>query len=406
MSRDARSVLSAPHLLVGPRQGTTEIRQERDSGSRLRSGLDNKPCQKRECITGVSNMGETTHMNPSQRVITKVYDYLGAATLRVVVLAFLCANVCIAQRYPRVDLAVGYEVEAQWPQRRPEESAAVPGIAVDAKDQIWTFHRLDPPVRVYSRDGKLIRSWGKGQFKGSHQIKIDHEGNVWLADYALHVVRKFTPQGKLLLTLGTPGQSGADDKHLNAPTDMAITPLGEVFVADGYGNNRVVHFDAHGRFIKAWGRLGTRPGEFSLPHSIALDSSGRLYVADRNNARVQVFNQSGKFLAEWRNLLVPWSISITPKDEIYICGSSPMRWGEAPEFGVPPKDQLVMKFTAEGRLLELCTFPKGEDGSEQPGELNWVHGIAVDSSGDLYLGDIMGKRAQKFMRRETAQIRN
>ena len=180
---------------------------------------------------------------------------------------------------------------------------------------------------------------------------------------------------------------------------MAITPSGDVFVTDGYGNNRVVHFDGDGRFVKTWGRLGTKPGEFSVPHAIALDSKGCLYVADRNNARVQVFDQSGRFLAEWRDKLVPWGFAVTRDDEIWVCGSSPMRWRAGDQMlGVPPKDQVFMKFDTDGRLLQLWTAPVGVEGHARPGDCIWVHCMAVDSKGDLYAGDIMGKRAQKFVR--------
>src|SRR5690606_37178584 len=120
-----------------------------------------------------------------------------------------------------------------------------------------------------------------------------------------HTITKFSPEGKVLLTLGTRGQPGEDASHLNQPTDVAITPAG-VFVADGYVNSRVVQYTADGKFVKAWGRLGTGPGEFSLPHGIAADSRGRLYVVDRNNVRVQVFDSNGTYLTEWRNIITPW----------------------------------------------------------------------------------------------------
>jgi DNA-binding beta-propeller fold protein YncE len=332
---------------------------------------------------------------------------------RISVIGFLCFVVITSlsfaqqrapERYPKINLAVGYQHDPNWPQKPAEAVwAAMPGVAVDANGHIWTFNRGNIPIQVYTADGALVRMWGQGEFKNPHHIKIDREGNVWVSDTLLHTVRKCTPDGKVLLTLGTPGEAGTDEKHLNQPTDMAITPSGEVFVADGYGNNRVVHFDAQGRFVKAWGKLGIGPGEFSLPHAIVVDSRGRLYVADRNNARVQVFDQSGKFLAEWRNLITPWGIWITPKDEIYVCGSSPMLWSETrgSMLSIPPKDQVVMRFDPDGRVRQIWTFPKGEDGKEKPGDLNWVHAIAVDSGGHLYLGDINGKRAQRFIRIES-----
>jgi hypothetical protein len=214
-------------------------------------------------------------------------------------------------------------------------------------------------------------------------------------------VRKFTPEGQPLLTMGVSGTPGDDAGHFNRPTDVVVTPSGDVFVSDGYGNNRIVHYDRNGRFVKTFGKLGTGPGELSVPHSIDVDSRGRLYVADRNNVRVQVFEQSGKFVAEWRGVMVPWTIWITPKDEIYVCGSSPMLWGETPDsamLGLPPKDQIVVKFDPEGRVRGMWVFPRGVNGQEKPGDLNVVHGFAVDADGSLYLGDITGRRAQRFVR--------
>jgi len=313
-----------------------------------------------------------------------------------------------AQVYPRVDLAGGYRVDPSWP-RRPEGMAwgEMPGVCVDPHDRVWTFNRGETPVQVYGPDGRFLRAWGRGQVGKAHHIRVDGAGHVWLSDIGLHVVRKFTPEGELLLTLGTPGEAGADSTHLDMPTDVAVTADGQAFVADGYGNNRIVHYDAAGRFVKTWGGLGSGAGQFSLPHSIALDSRGRLYVADRNNVRVQVFDQDGTYLDEWRDLIVPWHVWITPGDEVYVCGSSPMRWagklGVLPGLmvGIPPKDQVLLRFTTGGRALALWTFPMGAEGRERPGELNWVHGMGVDSRGNVYLGDIQGKRAQKFERLES-----
>jgi streptogramin lyase len=305
-------------------------------------------------------------------------------------------------RYPRIDVAAGYRLDPAWP-RKPAEAtwAGMSSMAVDAAGNIWTFNRGNIPVQVYRADGTLVRSWGQGAFKNPHQLQIDRDGNVWTADDGNHTVRKFTPDGKLLLTLGAEGQPGDDNAHFNRPTDVVVTPAGDVFISDGYGNNRIVHYDRNGKFVKSWGKLGVAAGELSVPHSIDVDSKGRLYVADRNNVRVQVFDQSGKFLAEWRNVMVPWTIWISPRDEIYICGSSPMQWSETPEsamLGLPPKDQVVMKFDPDGRVREVWVFPRGVNGQEKPGDLNVVHGIAVDASGALYLGDVTGRRAQRFVR--------
>lgn len=303
--------------------------------------------------------------------------------------------------YPHVNMSICYEVDPNWPQRPAgAEWGSMSGVTVDALDQVWLFTRAVPPVQVFTAEGKFVRSWGNDHINRAHMLRFDPQGNAWTTDVRLHVARQFTPEGKLLRTLGTPEVAGEDATHLNKPTDVAVTRAGEIFVADGYGNNRIVHFDKNGRFVKAWGKLGVKPGEFSLPHSLAIDSKERLYVADRNNARVQVFNTDGKFLTEWRNLLVPWVITITKNDEIWISGSSPMPWREKDAvLSCPPKDQLVMRFDADGRVQQLWTLPRGQEGTSVPGEVDWLHGIGVDSQGNLYVGDIMGKRAQKLVRR-------
>jgi hypothetical protein len=318
----------------------------------------------------------------------------------VLTILVMSASAAESAKPLRKSPSICYEVVPQWPERPAAFVwGQVPGVAVSEKDEVYVFTRAKPPVQVYDRQGKLLRSWGEEAIGNAHYIRLDRQGNVWVADVGHHTVMQFTPQGKLLRTLGTPDQPGEDATHLNKPTDMAITSEGEVFVSDGYGNNRVVHFDRQGRFVKAWGKKGTRPGEFDLPHSIVLDSKGRLYVADRSNARVQVFDQNGRFLDQWRELLVPWGLCITKNDEIWACGSSCMPYGPGDGLlSCPPKDQVLMRFAPSGKLLQLWTLPKGVDGREQPGEVNWLHTVAVDSHGDLYVGDIQGKRAQKLMR--------
>jgi streptogramin lyase len=309
--------------------------------------------------------------------------------------------------YPKVDVVAGYRWVENWPQKPAEAVwAAMSGIAVDSSNNIWTLNRGNIPIQVYRPDGSLVRMWGQGGVFGNpHQVRFDKDGNVWTADNGFHTVSKFTPEGKLLLTLGTKGAAGEDNSHFNQPTDLVVSPSGDVFISDGYVNSRVVHYDKNGKFVKAWGKLGTGPGEFSLPHGIGMDSKGRLYVVDRNNGRVQVFEQSGKYVTEWRNIINPWAIWITPKDEVFVCGSTPSQWwevqpGPTAMNGVPAKDQIVVKFDTDGRVRELWAFPLGAGTSAKPGELNWVHTLAVDAKGDLYLGDIRGRRAQKFARVE------
>jgi sugar lactone lactonase YvrE len=304
--------------------------------------------------------------------------------------------------YPKINLAAGYKVDPTWPAKPPEVKwRYMTGIAVDAKDRVWTLNAIEPQVQVYSVDGTFLHAWGGPGFKNPHHIVIDRQGNVWITDYGLHVVQKFTEKGKLLLTLGTPNEPGADATHFNRPTAAAVTPTGDVFVTDGYGNNRVVHFDAQGSFVKMWGKLGVKAGELSQPHSLSVDSKGRLYVGERNNCRIQIFDQNGRSMGQWRNLVNPWGTWITPDDQVYVCGSSPKRWGKHSNLGNPPTDQLLMKLDTTGRVLSLWTFPLVKPGQQTPGHIDWIHGLAVDSHGNVYVGDVSDNgerhRAQKFV---------
>lgn len=301
--------------------------------------------------------------------------------------------------YPRGNRSPAYVVDKNWPQT-PDgvERNTVTGIAVDAKNQVWIATAAEPHVQVYSSTGKYIRGFGKGVLEGPHHLKIDHQGNIWVADPVLHAMFKFSPEGKLLMTLGIPGEFGEDERRLSQPTDCVVAKNGDIFVSDGYGNNRVVHYDANGKFVKQWGKLGSEPGEFCNPHAIAIDSQGRLYVADRYNGRVQVFAQDGKVLDVWDNIVIPWGLWITAEDDIWVCGSSLDVWPADPKalLGSKPKDQLMLKFDTKGKLRQLTSIPLGGEVVE-PGQLSLVHCLALDKAGNLYCGDVLGKRAQKFV---------
>jgi DNA-binding beta-propeller fold protein YncE len=298
-------------------------------------------------------------------------------------------------REPRL---IEYDVDPTWP-KRPDhvsDKGWVSGIAVDKDDNVWFFRKGPDPVQVYKPDGAFVRTWGKDHFTDPHHLRIDHEGHVWVADFGQHVVEKYTPEGKLLLSIGTRGESGEDETHFNRPTDMVIAPNGDVFVTDGYGNRRIVHLDKHGKFIKAWGEYGSKPGQFVLPHAIIMDAKGLLYVADRNSGRIEIFDQQGRFVDEWTNILMPWGLSINARDEIWVCGSSPHWWyrhDKYPEY----KDQVFMRFSTDGRVRQVWSIPLGEKGNVKPGDAIGVHCIAQDSAGNLYVGDIYGERAQKFI---------
>jgi DNA-binding beta-propeller fold protein YncE len=341
-------------------------------------------------------------------------DFLQCRIHVFAVAAFLFADVlgtstADAQHpgFAKDPVIVEYDPVPDWP-KYPENISSkgwTSGIALDSKENVWFFKKGDNPVQVYTTDGAFVRSWGEGMFDNPHHIRIDQNDYVWVADFGLHVVQKYSPEGDLLMTLGTKGESGEDETHFFRPTDMVVTPAGDIFVTDGYGNRRIVHFDSTGRYVKAWGNYGSGPGMFVLPHAIDVDSQGRLYVADRNSGRIQIFDQSGKYLDQWSNLIMPWGLSINDKDQIWVCGSSPHWWkrhDEYPEY----KDQIFMRFDPDGRVQQVWSIPLGDIGDDKnnpvtsglkPGEAVGVHCIVEDSAGNLYVGDIYGERAQKFV---------
>ena len=199
-------------------------------------------------------------------------------------------------------------------------------VAADGKGTIYLLRASDPPVLVFNREGKLLKTWGSGLFKEAHSIDIDRDGNLWITDRADNQIFKFTPEGKQLLVLGKKGVGGKEDSQdlFNGSADIALAPNGDFFVADGQGgNNRIVKFSKDGKFVKAWGTKGSGPGQFETPHSIAMDSKGRLLVTDeqqKKTPRIQIFDQDGKFLEQWTNIPLkqPTGIFVTANDTVYI----------------------------------------------------------------------------------------
>jgi sugar lactone lactonase YvrE len=300
-----------------------------------------------------------------------------------------------------------FDVVSAWPNRPAGIGGRgwVSGLAIDTAGLVWFCRKGPDPVQVYTMAGEFVRSWGRGLFTNPHFLRIGPDGGIWVSDFGTHVVQKFTVDGELLLTLGVRGEKGDDRRHFNMPTDMAFTPSGDVFVTDGYGNRRVVHFTREGRFVKAFGTAGPGPGQFVLPHALVVDSRGVLYVADRNSGRIQLFDQEGRFLDQWSNIIMPWGLWMTQDDRLWVCGSSPHWWyrhGQYPEY----KDQIVMQFATSGRVLQMWALTLGDIGADKdtpetsrlrPGETVGAHCIAEDSQGAIYVGDIYGERAQKFV---------
>src|SRR5687768_3665886 len=272
---------------------------------------------------------------------------------------------CAQSAPPVLNLAV----DPIWP-RLPqgwtfEETA---GIAVDAREHFFVFHRGPQPIIEFDRDGNFVRSWGDGIYVRPHGLKFDREGNLWAVDDGGQVVVKLDSHGRSLMVLGRKATPGETDENFDRPTDVAFEPNGNIYVADGYGNSRVVQFDSEGRFVRAWGKKGKAPGEFDLPHSIAVDRMGRVYVGDRTNFRIQIFSPDGKFITEWKQAGSPWGLCLTEDDFLFVCDGYANR---------------IVKLALDGSIVGTASGP-----GKLPGQLNFVHHIAVRKSGSVYVAEI------------------
>ena len=273
-----------------------------------------------------------------------------------------------------------YAVDNDWAKLPPGIEMKAAAVTVDDQDRVFCFNRVaDHPVLVFDRDGTFLESWGAGLFGQPHAIRFDPEGMLWLTDGHLMQFYRFTPDGRLLSTIGERGQRSdtgvpADDLSstawkrvthaggpFNIPTDIAFAPDGAMFMTDGYGNARVHKFDAQGRHVTSWGEPGTGPNQFNLPHGIWIDRHGRLLVADRENDRVQVFDQAGTLLDIWPTRLVgPAFFYVDQEDVVYI-----------PEHNAG----FVSVLTLGGETLARWGGPMHKS----------CHGIWGDSQGDIYV---------------------
>jgi DNA-binding beta-propeller fold protein YncE len=262
----------------------------------------------------------------------------------------------------------------------------ISGVACDSQDHVYVFTRGAHPIIIFDREGNFLDSWGEDVVQLAHGIYIDHADNVFCADRAAHCVYKFTRSGKLQMTLGTSGQPGADGQPFNIPTDMAVAPGGELYVSDGYANRRVHKFSAEGKLLKSWGTQGAAPGQFALPHSVRIDRLGRLWVCDRDNNRIQIFDADGNFLKELTDMHHPDTLFFDPLEDVAY---------------VAELDYRVSVYSLEGHLLS--SWGTGQS-STRPGEfLGWPHGVWMDSHRDLYVCEVNTEgRIQKFITKPSA----
>ena len=280
-------------------------------------------------------------------------------------------------------------------------------VAIDRDGKsVWVFERCGgescadsnlPPILHFDPTGKLLASFGAGMFVFPHCIAVDREGNVWVTDAdgkngKGEQVVKFSPAGKVLLTLGKAGMPGDAPGFFNRPSGVAIARNGDIFVADGHGgdsNARVVKFSRNGKFITAWGKKGSASGEFDTPHAIAVDSHERVYVADRSNNRIQVFDANGKFLADWRQFGRPSGVFIDANDVIYVADSQTVdKTGCATDPGC--RRGIRIGNAADGVVKYFIPRPAGD--------LVGPEGVAVDAQGTVYGASNEGKRVDRFAR--------
>jgi len=284
-------------------------------------------------------------------------------------------------------------------------------IDVDAQGHVWVADkcgttsctgRTEHPIMEFDASGALLRSFGSGLLASPHGIHVDDEGNVWVTDAPGpgvagaesggdkgQQVHKFSREGRLLLTLGKAGVMGTDAGTFNQPADVAVAPNGDIFVADGHGNARIVKFSKDGRFIKEWGKKGTGPGEFDLPHALDFDSRGRLFVGDRGNSRIQIFDQDGRFLAEWRQFGRPSGIFIDRSDTIYVADSesNPKR---NPEY----RRGLRVGSAEDGSVSAFVPIPGPDPTSAAGGP----EGIAAGADGTIYGAETGGRDVKRYTR--------
>ena len=280
-----------------------------------------------------------------------------------------------------------YEVVENWA-KLPEgwEFKDVGAVAVDSKDNVYIFNRGEHPMMVFDRDGKFLRSWGEGGFPRAHGIHIDND-ILYLTDDGGHFVRKCTLEGQVLLELGVPGKPAdyMSGKPFHRCTHTALSPKGEIYVSDGYGNAKIHKYSPDGKLLLSWGEPGTDPGQFNIPHNIVTDAEGWVYVADRENHRVQVFDGKGKYETQWVNMHRPCGL--------YCCG------GKKPTFLIgelgssipitrnwPNIGPRLTFVDAKGKTLARLG---GEAGPGlEPGKFVAPHGLAMDSRGDIYVGEV------------------
>jgi DNA-binding beta-propeller fold protein YncE len=302
-----------------------------------------------------------------------------------------------------------YKMDANWAQLPDgRKFGAAIKVQVDHRDgkTIWVFDRcgtnscrnsMVPPIQKFDASGKFVRTFGAGMFNNPHGFYVDKDGNVWATDFQAKngkgdVVVKFSPEGKVLMTLGKTGMPGNTQDTFDEPSAIVVAPNGDFYVADGHGgtsNDRIVKFDKNGKFLMTWGEHGKGQGEFDTPHGIALDSAGRVYVADRANNRVEVFDPNGKFIAEWKQFGRPSDVAIDKNDMIYVADSQSTERNN-PGF----KQGIRIGSVKDGKVTAFIPEPTDLAAGAE--------GVGVDDAGNVYGGWTAKMTLRRFVKSSAA----
>lgn len=298
-----------------------------------------------------------------------------------------------------------YLLVENWPSIPDSLELGMPtGLGLDHNGMLWVFHRSGrgwnsmeishlPLInrntisKIDPETGNILDSWGADLFVMPHGLEVDNQNNIWVTDCGLHQVFKFDPDGNLLMTLGEARISGNDADHFNLPTDVAVAEDGSFYVSDGYGNSRVIKFSKDGTYLFEWGSFGDKEGEFNTPHGIDLDKEGNVYVADRENNRIQKFDANGNFLGVWQNKITEqlYSVTIDTLKE-HLFGIDYMTVEDS-----IVKGSDIFRFDLNMNL----ELQFGRTGFYD-GPVSRYHDIQIDGKGNIYVGDILGNKLQKF----------
>jgi streptogramin lyase len=306
-----------------------------------------------------------------------------------------------------------YRTINNWAQLPPGRIwGSTSAIDIDPSGHIWVADRCskncavnleESPIFEFDQSGKLLKNFGAGMFLFPHGMYVDKDGNVWVTDAGRgkdgkgQQVFKFSPDGKVLLTLGKAGVSGEGPDTFNGPCDIVVGANGDIFVGDGHENSvsRIMKFSKDGKFIKQWGKKGSGPGELDTPHSLALDSNGRLFVADRGNSRIQIFDQDGKLLDIWKQFGRPSGLFIDPNDILYSADS------ESGNVTInPPRNPGWNRGIRIGSVRDAKVMFFIPDPDQNATTATWgVEGVVADPSGNIYGAEVGNKDVKKFVKK-------